>query len=134
MPPSGGARLSALIQAKVAAGLSFTEFASRCIVDARSGKTLSVQWVINLSRGKVSRVPDDPALRALATGLELPERDVYAAAAEQWLGVVAAPVHGFQGSGVVVVPVPEDLSERDRERVRRRAERFAKDLHDSGDA
>lgn len=127
---SGHDALSEYLRASVASlGVSWHEL-SRRSVDPETERFLRVQYLIDLSRGRVTIPPEPWRLRALAVGLGADLERLKRLTARQWVRVMDVPLGGDEH---VIVNVPADLSEADRQRVVKWAQELAKDLSERKD-
>jgi hypothetical protein len=102
----------------------------RC-VDPESGQKINRTYLSELARARTRKIPELWRLRALSAGLGTPLEALQRLTAEQWAGLPAQP-EGTQlevaEGDFVMVAVPAGLSERDRAKVVRWAENFAREL------
>lgn len=94
--------LSRLILNALDEGLSYQQLADRA-VDAKSGATLSKQYLQKLARTPPASPPSPAQLRALAVALRKSERRVKEAAAEQWLEYEALELSGYDEDVRIIV-------------------------------
>lgn len=92
-PGSRGA-LSQLIQDANDRGLSYAKMSERA-VDPESGVKLSKPYLQRLVANPPTSAPSPSQLKALSRALNVSERRVKAAAAEQWLEYTATELAGY---------------------------------------
>ncbi|GAA5048360.1 hypothetical protein GCM10023259_023880 [Thermocatellispora tengchongensis] len=121
--------------------LTGRQFARYCI-DPETGQSLLHGYIQDLMYGSVNRLPDMWRLRALAAGMAAVEsgadqpdyrtrlEEIKRWAAVQWLELSEVEAIPVSDGGFVTISVPPNLSEEDRRRVIRMAERLAADLAD----
>ncbi|MEU3160055.1 XRE family transcriptional regulator [Streptomyces griseoincarnatus] len=110
-------------------GLSLAELEARS-VDAETGTQARKPWLSKVELGKPIDTPKVEVLRALAAGLDLPERIVKAAAAKQFLGfdpsADSSAVWSADLTTRIIVARAEEMSEEDRAQLAEIAETFAR--------
>lgn len=100
--PSPRGALSQLIQDANDRGLSYAKMSERAI-HRESGTTLSKPYLQRLVTNPPASSPSPNQLKALANALNVSERRLKAAAAEQWLGYVATELAGYNDEVRIIV-------------------------------
>lgn len=113
--------------------LSARQFADRCR-DPESGRFLNHTYVGSLRQNRVPRAPELWRLKALAAGTGGNLDELKRMAAIQWLDLGDVLRVDAGGGTFVTVTVPEDMSERRRQKLIRWAEAMAReDVADEDD-
>ncbi|NUP35946.1 MAG: hypothetical protein HOY76_02720 [Streptomyces sp.] len=100
--PSPRGALSMLIQEANDRGLSYAKMSERAI-DKATGTRLSKPYLQRLVGNPPANAPSETQMRAIAAALNVSERRVKAAAAEQWLGYVATELAGYNDEVRIIV-------------------------------
>ncbi len=100
--PSPRGALSMLIQEANDRGLSYAKMSERAI-DSATGTRLSKPYLQRLVGNPPANAPSETQMRAIAAALNVSERRVKAAAAEQWLGYVATELAGYNDEVRIIV-------------------------------
>lgn len=118
-----------LRQRRAELGLSLMELENRS-VDPASGTRVRKPWLSKVELGKPIDVPKEETIKALAAGLDLPERIVKAAAAAQFLGFDPAgdssAVWSSDLTTRIIVARAEEMTAEDRAQLAEIAETFAR--------
>jgi hypothetical protein len=115
--PSPRGALSQLIQDANDRGLSYAKMSARA-VDTETGTKLSKPYLQRLVTNPPTSTPSLAQMRALAAALQLSERRVKAAAAEQWLEYKATELAGYNDDVRVIVAHLGDMPEHELRRWR----------------
>ncbi|MFE7559638.1 hypothetical protein [Kitasatospora sp. NPDC057500] len=97
--------------------MSFRELAEAA-VDPESGYVPGLSYLNKLSKGKITRAPEPQVLRALATGIRLPLRQVQAAAAEEFLEYIPTELADLPPDVRAIVGHLADMDPTDLPRTR----------------
>lgn len=111
--------------------LSLRGFAEQCVDPDTGVQEIKFGVIDRLERREPVTPFQLPELRALATALRLPLRDVQDAAGEQFLGITT---HHMQGDVRVLLNRASDLSAEDLARLVAIAETFGPKRRESGDS
>ncbi len=114
-PPAGA--LSKLIQDANDRGLSYAKMSARA-VDIETGTKLSKPYLQRLVGNPPTSAPSVAQMRALAAALQVSERRVKAAAAEQWLEYEATELAGYNDEVRIIVGHLAGMSESELHRWR----------------
>jgi len=119
-------------QEKSPTGVSLRMLIEKC-VDPETGQSLNRTWLTEASAGRTKKIPEPWRLRALSRGIGTPVAVLQRLAAEQWANVQADALHVPVGEeDWVLVPIPAGLSEVEKQKVVRWAQRYAEDLTEEG--
>lgn len=109
-------------------GISFATLESRCLDPVTREVTVKSSWLHRLESGEPTQAPQEPQLRGLAAGLDLPIAVVKRAAAAQYMGILPeeGSIWSSSREGQIHLARMEDLSPEERQAAAEMVEVFVR--------